>query len=67
MQDSPKQDLGASGRVSSMVGPKLVLLGDAAHPVLPNMGQGCNAGLQLSQLFGQVRLPGSFRPDPGGP
>ena len=55
-QGSPKQDLGASGRVSSLVGPSFVMMGDAAHSVKPNLGQGCNAALFDAQFFGQVQM-----------
>ena len=55
MQGSSKQDLGASGRVSSLVGPHFVMMGDAAHSVKPNLGQGCNSGLQDAHIFAQVR------------
>ena len=70
-QGSPKQDLGASGRVSSLVGPHFVMMGDAAHSVKPNLGQGCNSGLQDAHIFAQVqhaqrmhlpRLPVCCRP-----
>ena len=37
-----------------MVGPSTVFMGDAAHSVLPNMGQGVNCGLQDAQVFSQV-------------
>ena len=40
--------------MSTLVGPRTVLLGDAAHAVLPNMGQGANSGLQDGLLLGQV-------------
>ncbi len=54
MKGSPKSDMGASGRVSSLIGPGLVFMGDAAHCVQPYMGQGCNCGMQDALLFAQV-------------
>ena len=57
VQDSPKQDMGASGSVSSLIGPRFLIFGDAAHSVKPDLGQGCNSGLQDGHIFSQV---GSF-------
>ena len=38
-QGSPRADLGACGRVSTMVGHCLAIIGDAAHAVTPVLGQ----------------------------
>ena len=54
VQDSPKQDMGASGSVSSLIGPRFLMIGDAAHSVKPDLGQGCNSGLQDGHIFSQV-------------
>ena len=37
-----------------MVGPRFVIMGDAAHAVLPTLGQGANSGLMDTYVLSQV-------------
>ena len=39
LQESPRADLGASGRLSSLVGPSIAFMGDSSHAVQPAIGQ----------------------------
>lgn len=45
---------GAWVSCSRLDGPRVVLVGDAAHAVSPSLGQGCNAALEDVQLLDQV-------------
>ena len=54
-QSSPRTDQGASARTSTLVGPRLVLLGDAAHAVQACARLArpcCSAGTRLVYLAG---------------
>ena len=54
VQGERKAPLGIMGSVTRMVGPSMVLLGDAAHSVTPNLGQGVNCSMQDALIFAQV-------------
>ena len=45
---------GSTVRCSRLVGPSVVLLGDAGHAVTPNLGQGCNSSLEDVGIFHKV-------------
>ena len=47
--------MGATVRCSTIIGPRTILLGDAAHGVQPNMGQGANSALESAHVFSEVR------------
>ena len=55
-QTSPLTKYGATVRCSKLHGPSTVLLGDAAHGVTPQMGQGCNSALESAAIFCQVNV-----------
>ena len=46
---------GVTMRCSSITGPRTVIMGDAAHAVLPAMAQGANSALEDALVFSQVR------------
>ena len=56
LQGGHKSPLGTSGYVSSLVGPHMALLGDAAHSLNPIMGQGVNSAMQDAAVLCQVCL-----------
>ena len=53
-------DQGASARTSTLVAQKALLIGDAAHAVKPNLGQGCQTGLEDGLLLAQASVDAPF-------
>ena len=45
---------GSTVRCSQLVGPSVLLIGDAGHAVTPNLGQGCNSALEDVGVFHKV-------------
>mmetsp|Transcript_13708 Transcript_13708/g.29448 ORF Transcript_13708/g.29448 Transcript_13708/m.29448 type:complete len:647 (+) Transcript_13708:128-2068(+) len=60
---APWSQGGAWVRCSQLHGPRVILLGDAAHAVSPSLGQGCNASLEdvtvLQQLLDELAAAGT--------
>lgn len=48
---------GSTVKCSHLVGPSVVLIGDAAHGVTPNLGQGCAAGPSHAPLLRNGTVP----------
>ena len=51
---------GAWVRCSQLHGPRVVVVGDAAHAVSPSMGQGCNSALEDITVGGGGALDDLF-------
>lgn len=54
--DKRLHSIGSTVQCSHLVGPKVLLLGDAAHGVTARLGQGCNSALESVGVFDQARF-----------
>eukprot|EP00210_Caulerpa_lentillifera_P004319 g4122.t1 len=51
LRDNPLYNIPSLIEVSTLVGPDVVLIGDAGHSVSPSMGMGCNMAIQDTQVL----------------
>lgn len=54
LHDAPWSYGGSWVCCSQLHGPRVVVIGDAAHAVAPSLGQGCNAALQDATILDKV-------------
>eukprot|EP00210_Caulerpa_lentillifera_P004350 g4148.t1 len=51
LRDNPAYRVPSVVEVSTLIGPNVVLIGDAGHSVSPGMGMGCNMAIQDTQVL----------------